>query len=224
MTRRPTRRAALAATFAATLAAALPAARLGAQGTIDFEGLGWMENRPGQPVPAAARLADHYLASHGVRFTSAAQPFVAVVTLGVGHATSGTLGVGGVTALGQLAYDAPFFVELFDPADPLRMATTGSLSIRNDRHPIGGTMRLRAFDAFGTLLGAAEFDDRIGTVLTIALPGMHRVEVRGTRTTAFDDLAFGPLSPVARVVPEPAPLALAAAGLVPLALRARRQR
>lgn len=224
MTRRPTRLAALAATLAAIFAATLPAARLDAQGAIDFEGLGWMENLPGQPVPAAARLADHYLASHGVRFTSAGQPFVAVVTLGVGHATSGTLGVGGVTALGRLAYDAPFFVDFFHPADPSRIATTESFSIRNDRHPVGGTMRLRAFDVFGTLLGAAEFDDRHGTVLTIALPGMHRVEVRGTRTTAFDDLAFGPLSPAARVVPEPTSLALAAAGIVPLAVRARRRR
>ena len=222
MTRRLPRQATLAAALhAAALVAGAP---VGAQTTIDFEGLGWMENLPGQPVPPAARLADAYLASHGVRFTSGAQPFVAVVALGLGHATSGTLGVGGVTGLGRLAYDARFFVEFFDPSDPSRIATTASFSIRNDQHPIGGTMRLRAFDAFGTLLGTAAFDDQVGTVLTIAFPGMHRIEVRGTPTTALDDVAFGPLSPVVTAAPEPVPLALAAVGLVPVVLLARRRR
>jgi hypothetical protein len=225
MTPRRTRSATLATARAATLTAALAGIfATPAAAQIDFEGLGAMTNSPGLAVPASAWLSDFYLASHGVRFSTRTLPFVAVVTLGAAHATSGTLGIGGVTAGGQLAYDAPFFVEFFNPANTSQMATTSSFSIRNDLHPIGGTMRLRAFDAMGALLGSADFDDTIGNVLSLAFPGMHVVEVTGTSTTAFDDVAIGELTPVVNSVPEPATLALAAAGLVPLALLARRRR
>jgi hypothetical protein len=61
---------------------------------IDFEGLSAMTFISGNPIPPSAQLSDTFLFTHGVRFSSGS-PYVAVVDLGVGHATSGTNGIGG---------------------------------------------------------------------------------------------------------------------------------
>jgi hypothetical protein len=66
---------------------------------IDFEMLDAMDFWSGQPIPEAARLSDELATTHGVLFSSGAG-YVAVVALGVGHATSGTNGIGGSTPAG----------------------------------------------------------------------------------------------------------------------------
>jgi hypothetical protein len=152
-----------------------------------------------------------------------------VVNLGVGlgHATSGTYGIGGVSASGHLSYDSPFFVSFFNPANTAQQATTSSFSIRNDNIGLGAccTMTLLGYDVFGALLGQASFPDNSGSTLSLNLAGMHRVEVRGTTTTAFDDVTFGQLTPFVPVasVPEPATLLLLLPGLAAVGLVTRRR-
>src|SRR5688500_5065468 len=70
--------------------------------TLNFEDRSGMTFLPGNPVPASAQLRDQYLLSHGVRFGSQSTPYVAVVALGSGHATSGINGIGGVNVGGLL--------------------------------------------------------------------------------------------------------------------------
>src|SRR5262245_65531907 len=84
---------------------------------IDFEGFGTMPFFDVKnPIPPHARLSDAFLFTHGVRFSSGS-PFVAVVDLGVGHATSGTNGIVGSTPTGALTDDSnfPIDVSYFEP-------------------------------------------------------------------------------------------------------------
>jgi len=67
-------------------------------------------------VPVAAQLSEQLLRSHGVVFTSeSGMPYVAVVNLGLGHATSGTNGMGGVDAQNRLQYTTPVRANFFLP-------------------------------------------------------------------------------------------------------------
>src|SRR5439155_24177648 len=106
--------------------------------TIDFEGLPSISNVGGIPVPASGQLSDQLLPIYGVRFSSeSAQPYVAVVGLGAGHATSGTNGIGGVNADNFLTYSNGIRIEFFLPSSPTTKATTDSVSIRGDQFPGG---------------------------------------------------------------------------------------
>ena len=70
-----------------------------ATATITLEGLpaapSFIE---GSTIPAADTLSDQLLHTDGVEFRSGSGvPYIAVVTLGLGHATSGTNGIGGMS-------------------------------------------------------------------------------------------------------------------------------
>lgn len=66
---------------------------------VDFELLPGMGNTPGATIPAASRLGNQYLATHGVRF-SPGSPFVGVVIHG-GGTPGGTRIIGGLHRRGS---------------------------------------------------------------------------------------------------------------------------
>ncbi len=165
--------------------------------TIDFEGL------PATPtflrdsdVPPEARLSDRFLATHGVTFRSGnGVPSVAVVGLGVGHATSGSNGIGGMGAASIIKYDAPIVAEFFLPNDPSIPALTDFVSVKVDRQGALGTVVLEGFGVDGVLLESTSAIDNGFAVLTLSTPGIHTAVIRGTSSTGFDDFSFNEVYP-----------------------------
>lgn len=189
-----------------------------AQVTLDFEAFSGMSNSPGAAIPAGARLSDQFLGTFGASFRSGSA-FVGVVNLGTGHATSGTNGIGGSTAGGALTYSgSPLFtVTFFDPANTATQAVTNFVSVRGDLAPAGGAITLQAFDVNGSLIGSDAENDAGGTTLSLSLAGINSVRITGTGSVAFDDFRFNQVVAVAGgVAPEPATIALFAAGLLPV--------
>jgi len=176
--------------------------------TIDFESLPAMNTFvSGNLIPAEARLHDQLLASHGVLFSSGSA-YVAVVPLGVGHATSGSNGIGGSTADGILTYNAayPITISFFDVANPGVMAVTDFVSLRGDQAGTGGelSVSLSAYDVFGVLLGTDTQPDVGGQTLSVSFAGIHSVVFSGVPVATFggqggvggDDLSFDTPAPV----------------------------
>jgi hypothetical protein len=169
---------------------------------IDFEGLGAMPFFDIQnPIPPSAQLSDAFLSTHGVRFSSGS-PYVAVVDLGDGHATSGANGIGGSTLAGVLTYDRqfPIVVSFFDPSDPSRPAVTDFVLVRGDLHGGGQSITLNAFDVDGNFLTSFTTTDDGGATLFVAAPGIHSVQFLGTQDeggVALDDLTFNRVTPAA---------------------------
>ena len=160
--------------------------------TLDFEGL------PATPifaegtfVPPEARLSDQFLTTDGVTLRSASGvPYVAVVNLGVGHAQSGTNGIGGMGSATNVDYATPVIAEFFLPKAPATPALTDFVSIKIDTEGTGETVFMDAFDIHGALLGTTSAIDAGGPTLTLSIPDIHSIAIRGTTTTAFDDLSF----------------------------------
>ena len=174
---------------------------------IDFEGLSSMTFYNGNPVPTTARLSTQLLETFGVRFSST-DPYVAVVALGSGHATSGTNGIGGSRS-NFLSYNDPVTISFFDPLNPTHMATTNSVSVRADLWGGGPSISLVAYDQFGAQLAGMTVADRAGPLLSITTPGIQKVIFYPTSccgTAGLDDLSFGPLNPVPTAVPGPLPM------------------
>jgi hypothetical protein len=171
---------------------------------INFEGFGAMPySNIKSPIPPSARLSDAFLLTHGVRFSSGS-PYVAVVDLGVGHATSGTNGIGGSTPTGELTYDRqfPIVVSFFDPSDPSQRAVTDFVSVRGDLQGEGQSITLNAFDVDGNLITSFTTTNVGGEVLSVSAPGIHSVQFLGTHLgthdeggVALDDLTFNSVTP-----------------------------
>ena len=164
---------------------------------IDVEGLVAMGYVSRQPIPPEARLSDQMLAVHGVLFSSGA-PYVAVVNLGLGHATSGVNGMGGSTPEGILTYAStnPVVFRFFDLGNPQVPGVTDFVSVRGDM--IGhGQPIVNAYDLNGVLVDSDRVVDSGGAVLTVAGSGIHRVEFLGTQDdggVALDDVTFNPVA------------------------------
>jgi hypothetical protein len=167
---------------------------------INFDGLSAMPFSDIQsPIPPNAQLSDAFLFTQGVRFSSGS-PYVAVVDLGVGHATSGTNGIGGSTPTGALTYDRhfPIVVSFFVPSDPLQRAVTNFVSVRADFQGEGQPITLNAFDVDGNLITSSTTADVGGATLSVSAPGIHSVQFLGTQDeggVALDDLTFNRLTP-----------------------------
>jgi hypothetical protein len=180
----------LAATIAPVLLGFCAAAE-----TVSFEGLRAMDNFL-ILVPTHARLSNQLASVSGIVFGSeGGAGHVAVVQLGVGHATSGTNGIGGVNAGGVLSY-TPIIAEFVVPSDPARAAVVDFFSVRCDSNSIAGTVTLEAFDQTGALLRRVNANDRPGATFSVTNSGIHSVRFRSdSRTVAFDDLTFSTPTP-----------------------------
>lgn len=170
---------------------------------IDFEEFLGMFSWSGEPIPEAARLSDQLAETYGVVFSSGA-PYVAVVYLPPGAATSGINAIGGSTPDGILTYDRqwPVVFTFVDPEAPTLPATTDFVSVRGDLWGDSGMdVILNAYDIYGNLVDSDQQFDSGGETLTVTGPGIHRVEFLGSSDTngvAVDDLTFNPVAqPVA---------------------------
>lgn len=162
---------------------------------ITFDTLPAMGNAPGVTVPLANRLSNQLAATLGVEFSSAA-PFVAVVNHGTPTPSVPNI-IGGASAAGALSYSAPIHIRFVDPANPASPAVTSAVSVRGDLTAIPGTATMRAFGVDGTLLGAQTVNDVPGgLLLSLAIPGIHRIELTQTSATiGMDNLTFFPVTP-----------------------------
>lgn len=183
--------------------------------TIDFEGLASMTYFSGNPIPDSAKLSTQLVSTYGVAFASA-DPWVAVVNLGLNHATSGINGLGGSRDNGILTYSNAFPIsfEFFDPSNAATKATTDFVSIRGDLAAGWQVIYLRAYDLFGNQIAETSEIDSGGSTLSISAQGIHSVRFFGTEDiggVAIDDFSFGKLTSVRdeNSVPEPSTLALA---------------
>jgi hypothetical protein len=211
----------LGAALVVALSVAAPCA--GAQTTIDFENIPAMPNAVGSAVPANAQLSTAFL-DQGVSFSSGS-PFVAVVTLGTHHATSGVNGIGSVSSSGLLSYTDPIFVNFFNPANSGQIATTDFVSIHADLIPLNQNISMSAFDPFGALITSVTMPD--GSALAISAAGIASVQISGTGNTAYDDLQFGPLTPFVTgttTTPEPSTWMLLGSALALVGVVVRRPR
>jgi hypothetical protein len=175
--------------------------------TLDFEGLSGMTYFTGNLVPTEAQLSDQYLAIYGIRFSSVSG-YVAVIDLGIGHATSGINGIGGVLANDLLDYSqaAPITFSFFDPTNLALKATTDFFSVRGDLWGGGNTALIEAFDVNGNLIGSDSQPDAGGQTYSLSLPGIHSVRYSGVELLpdgsggiGLDDVRFNQVSSV----PEP---------------------
>ena len=168
---------------------------------ITFEtvpGLTAMGFLDGTAVPSDARLSSQLQLSQGVSFSSIAG-YVALVNLGIGHATSGLNGIGGVNAANSLNYNSRVVITFTLPGDPSTPAITDFVSIRGDNFPAGGSATMEAFDVNGVLLGSVTASDEVGTTrgltLSLSIPNIHSIRLTQTQSDiAFDDLRFNPLT------------------------------
>ena len=167
--------------------------------TLDFENVDSMTFMSRNPIPPSARLSDTYLYTHGVRFSSGS-PYVAVVDLGDGHATSGTNGIGGSTPNGVLTYDAqfPIVARFFDSSDPSVPAVTNFVSVRGDLLGSGQVITLNAFGLDGKTIASSSDTDDGGKTLSVSAPGIHTVEFLAPERAggvALDDFTFAAPTP-----------------------------
>jgi hypothetical protein len=151
----------------------------------------------GTPVPLESRLSNQLQLSQGVSFSSTVG-YVALVNLGLGHATSGVTGIGGVNAADALRYNSPVVITFTLPGEPGTPAVTDFVSIRGDNFPVaGGSATMEAFDVNGVSLGITTVPDEAGLTLSLSIPNIHSVRLTQTRSDiAFDDLRFNALSHV----------------------------
>lgn len=177
---------------------ALPVA--GGTVVIDFEEFYAMNYLSGYPIPEAARLSDQLATTDGVIFSSGA-PYVAVVHCEPDCAPSGVNMIGGSTPDGILTYDRawPVVFTFVDPQNPGLPAATDFVSVRGD---LWGDSQmyviLNAYDVNGALVDSDQEFDCGGETLTVAGPGIHRVEFLGSHDwcgVALDDLTFNPVEP-----------------------------
>lgn len=159
---------------------------------LNFEDIPGMTNAPNSAIPAASRLADQYLAAHGVRFSSGS-PFVAVVVHGA-STPSGTRIIGGSTPVGALTYQStfPLVATFFDPTGTTPMVVS-VVSVRGDLAPVAGTKTLQAFDVDGQLIASDTQQDSSTPPLMVSTstPRIHSVRMfSSSATVGFDDFRF----------------------------------
>ena len=173
---------------------------------IDFDNLpatsGFFQ---GTEIAPQAQLSNQ-LENQGVIFsTGLGANYVAVVPLGLGHATSGTNGISMAAPDNTVTYDAPYYtlIEFVDPSDPSVAGVTNFASIRGDHAGSSNTLTMEAFDINGNLLGTDSKPDVGGETVSLSVPGIHTVYILTTAQgdsggIGLDDLSFNSPVPASR--------------------------
>ncbi|HEX7860267.1 MAG TPA: lectin-like protein [Verrucomicrobiae bacterium] len=160
---------------------------------LDFEDASTMHFMPA-PVPPSAFLADQYVQTAGVRFSSGTGPAVAV-QLGENHATSGVNGFAGMIN-GHLNYSAEVHLTFWTPQNTNLAASVDFVALRLDQLGNGtGPVYLRGYNIAGELIAATNIADIGAAVIALEAPGMHRVIFAGNGSAALDDLLIANLTP-----------------------------
>jgi uncharacterized protein (TIGR03437 family) len=193
--------------------------------TLDFEpplsaGLAPMSFIQGSAVPFQARITDEF-ASVGVLMENAA-----LVNLGVGHAPSGSNGIGPISPNGTLDYASPITFTFVSPNDGVSPASTDYFRISGDvAGGSGNTVTVRAYSVDNRLVGSVSQTESNPVVIELQSVGsFQKVVVQSTLASqatggiAFDLVRFGSLTPNPSQPPRPAVTAagiVSAASLVP---------
>ena len=196
--------------------------------TLDFEaplpgGLVAATHSHLATAPASAILTSQY-SSFGVHFDGAV-----LLNLGMGHATSGMNGLGGLDGLGRFNSGSPITLTFVSPADGVTAATTDFFSVNTDLFGASDNSALvSAYDGSGILLGTATYQEPGQNGLTpIVLTGIgqiHTIVVDATLNdmiTGVGGIQFDLFSYNTPVVPEPSACSLLLFG-VALGLRRAR--
>ena len=189
----------------AAIASFAPLAAFASPTVIDFEDLVGMTFFVGNPVPPASQLSDHYLNTFGIRFSSG-DPYVAVVAMGLGHATSGVNGLAGTDGNGLNTGAVPIDAAFFDPSNTTTKAVTDFVSLRGDLWGGGSPISLIAYDLDGNVIASDTQPDTGGATLSVSIPGIHSVRYINNGSVGIDDFTFN--EPIAVAVPEPSTFAL----------------
>jgi len=149
------------------------------------------------PVTPQARITTQY-GNLGVLMAN-----VALVDLGFGHATSGTNGIAGISAIGTVDYGSPVFFTFVDPLNNTLPWVTDHFAISTDQ--LGGSLNtttVSGYDVAGNFLGSVSHLETDGSV-TLELQGVgaiHTIIVESTLMihlnggVGLDDARFGPVS------------------------------
>lgn len=170
-----------------------------------------MDYMPGTLVTPASRLADQYLASHGVSFSSGAG-FAALLNLGANHAHSGRIGVVGTSSNGLVNYGVELRVSFFDVLTG-SAGVTDFVSWTTDRLGDNRDVTLKAYGVDGQFIAQQTWADSGWKQISLSAQGIHSVVFSGTGYAALDDLSFNPIRNPASPVPEPNSGALVLAGM-----------
>ena len=189
-------------------------------GTIDFDSppTGLVPNSSfieGTPVDTDAELTNQFENLGAIFSTVGGSPFAALVDLGLGHAPSGTNGIGAVNSSGDLDYALDTDIFLVVPGT-LTPAVTDSISIQGDEIPSYGNVVFTAYDVNGNEIATNTIEDTGGNIFSLSVPGIHEFRLHSTHAdVAYDNLVFDvPTAPPVSGVPEPASVAFLALPLM----------
>jgi hypothetical protein len=169
----------------------------------------------GSPVSANAQITNQFESLGAIFTTFGGAPYAALVDLGVGHAVSGSNGIGAVSAGGNLDYALDMDIFLVVPGT-LTPAVTDSISIQGDEIPSFGNVLYTAYDTQGNLVASGMTEDTGGSTFALSAPGIHEFRVHSVNgDVALDNLVFDtPVAPSqSSTAPEPATLGLSGLAL-----------
>jgi hypothetical protein len=169
----------------------------------------------GSPVDADAQVTNQF-ANLGVTLsTVGGAPYAALIDLGVGHAPSGTNGIGAVNSAGNLDYAADLDIFLVVPGTNTP-AVTDYIAIQGDEIPSFGEVFYTAYDVNGNLIASGNAIDEAGETYSLSAAGIHEFRLHSAHgDVAYDNLTFDtPAAPGGSSSATPEPDTLGLSGLV----------
>ncbi len=178
----------------------------------------------GSAVDAAAEVTNQFESLGIILGTVGGAPYAVLIDLGLGHAVSGTNGIGPANASGDLDYTLNLDIFLVVPGTTTP-AVTDSISIRGDEISIPGNVIFDAYDLDGNLIASGTAPDTPGGTYALSAPGIHEFQIHSeSGTVAYDDLAFDtPGLQDTGTAPEPATYGLIGSGLAAMVFARRRR-